>query len=129
MKKKIASIIYSVILILLLLRIITISISLINYFQTKTICIGNVPSYPTEKDELFPNPIVSVEPFLVKTDKGIMIIGDEYEILGEGSWYGRMVLIWSGLRGSYFLVTFNEPNLQSISQRPTCRWFRSLIEY
>lgn len=129
MKKKIVLFITILFILLFLPRIIILTISLVKYIQTERICVGLKPAYPTEKDELVPIPIYSVNPFVVTTNEGIMFIGDNYEVYGDGIWYGRVVLLWAGPNGASFLVTYNIPNLKDIKQRPMCRWFLPLGNY
>lgn len=99
------------------------------YSQTETICIGYAPTPPTGLGEEVPWSPSEVRPYTVITDRGYMYPGDEYDVPGEGSWYGMITLLFAGKDGATFLVFYpiNDP-IKGYS-RVTCRWFVPVGDY
>jgi len=99
------------------------------YHQTETICVGRDPTPPMGRGEQFPVPLYEVRPYTVITSRGYMYPGDEYDVPGEGSWYGMITLLFAGKDGATFLVFYpiNDPIKGYL--RVTCRWFVPVGDY
>jgi hypothetical protein len=65
--------------------------------------------------------IFEVTPYSVKTDRGYMYPGDEYEAYGEGAWYGLATLLGVGKKGATFLITYPVDEIGDGYSRKNCR--------
>lgn len=119
---------FIIMIVILSPRIYIFTLSLWDYLHADKICVGRHPSYPSEKNELFPFTPYEVRPFSVITDKGKMYLGDEYEVVGEVR-NDMATLIWVGNNGAYFLISYNDSDSQDGNASSTCRWFTPIGDY
>lgn len=117
MKKKFIFLALFTIFILLAPRLFIVSIATWDYLGTTKTC-SSKPTY-----------IFTVKPFVVVTDEGKMYPGEEYEIVGEGAWYGMTTLIFAGMDGAYFyeIDSFDDPVKGQL--RIGCRLFVPVGDY
>ena len=122
MKKKYAFwFIILVVGILLFPRLYVLTLSAWDYFQTEEYCTdGKRPRTPAGDEVLLRIWIHEVKPYTVITSKGRIYPGEEYDMYGEGAWYGYVTLLFAGKDGASFLVTY--PNREE-KTRHDCRWY------
>lgn len=113
-----------VVLMLLAPRMYTLALATKGYLATEENCYD--PS--KEIQPILPMFIYEVKPYLVITDRGYMFPGSEYELLGEGHWYGMATLIWAGSNGAYFELIYSATDQNGVYSRPTCRLFLPLVD-
>ena len=111
------------ILVLLAPRMYILAIATKGYFATDEYCFD--PSHQHQPS--VPILIYEVKPYLVITDRGYMFPGSEYEVWGEGHWYGIATLLWAGKNGAYFELIYSATDQNGVYSRPTCRWFIPLV--
>lgn len=130
MKKKIFTVVAILALAVLLgPRLLILSMATWEYYHTDLVCTGRDPTPPADLGEQFPFPLYEVGPYKVITDRGFMYPGNEYEIAGEGNWFGMVTLLWAGRDGAIFTVTFESNDPVYGYSRPTCRWFTPVGGY
>ncbi len=130
MKKKLL-IIFVILVFLVLLgpRIYILSVATWQYYHADIVCSGREPTPPEGLGNQIPLLLYEVRPYTVITDRGHMYPGDEYEVTGEGSWYGIATLIWAGRDGAVFVATFVANDPVKGYSRLQCRWFVPIGDY
>ncbi len=58
-----------------------------------------------------------------------MFPGDEYEMFGEGDWFGMVTLLWAGKNGATFVATYEVNNPTQGYSRQNCRWYTPVGDY
>jgi len=119
MKKKISLFIILVLSVLIAPRLFILSVVTWNYYHTNEICPPGT----------FPVIVYEVKPYAVITDRGNMYPGDEYELMGEGEWYGIGTLLFAGKDGATFFVVYDIDDPINGYSRPTCRRFVPVGDY
>jgi hypothetical protein len=119
MKKRILLLVIALALTVLLIpRLFVLSLAVWEYKNTNENCppSGSIPHLP----------LYEVKPYIVMTGKGYMFPGDEYDVPGEGTWYGMATLLWAGIDGATFLVEYPSPGGNVVL---SCRWYKPVGDY
>jgi hypothetical protein len=113
-------------------RLIALSLGAWDYYNTDVSCpdVHLLSSMGQLESQLPLTMLVfEVKPYAVLTDRGYMFPGDEYQAYGEGHWYGSAILLFLGMDGATFLVSYPVDDPISDYSRQNCRSFVPVRDY